>query len=138
MDNKRKHLELISNIITRMGSNSFSIKTWSTGLVTGILVLSLKEKLVAFALYAIIPILLFWFLDTFYLRQERLYRLLFDEVRVKRGKHIDFSMKTGHLANQVGFCDVFFSRTIFPFYFMLGLTIGCFSALSMIPEMKLF
>ncbi|AFM14197.1 hypothetical protein Turpa_3562 [Turneriella parva DSM 21527] len=136
MDNKRKHLELISNIITRMGSNSFAIKTWSTGLTTGILVLSLKEKLITFGLYAAIPITLFWFLDTFYLRQERLYRKLYDEVRVKKEKQIDFSMKTGHLFDEVSYCGVLFSITIFPFYLVLALTIGFFAILSLIPAMN--
>jgi hypothetical protein len=35
-----------------------------------------------------------WYLDSFFLRQERLFRALYDDVRKKSPESIDFSMDT--------------------------------------------
>ena len=36
---------------------------------------------------------MFWILDSYYLQQERLYRELYDDVRLQTEEKIDFSMK---------------------------------------------
>lgn len=38
-ENKRLHLRMIENIITRMGSNSFLIKGWSITVIGGLITL---------------------------------------------------------------------------------------------------
>lgn len=78
------HLEMIQGIISRMAANSFKIKAWGVGVVTGALALTTGERLLGTVLAAAIAVT-FWFLDSFYLRQERLYRRLFDEVRLQKG-----------------------------------------------------
>lgn len=93
MDNKKTHLEMIQGVINRMSNNSFLIKGWAVTLVAGIFALSAKDNDKVFFLIAYIPIILFWGLDSYYLLQERLYRSLFNNVRLKRDEDIDFSMK---------------------------------------------
>jgi len=72
-----KEIEIIQNIIKRMAFNSFMIKGWTITLVSVTLLLrgSTYQVLVAF-----IPILVFWFLDAYFLWQERLYRRLYNWV----------------------------------------------------------
>lgn len=77
-----KHLDFIQLTITRMGANSFLIKGWSVTLVAGLLAFTTdKDKTTAGALVGLMPALLFWGLDAYYLRQERLFRKLYDVVR---------------------------------------------------------
>jgi len=76
---KIKYLEFIQDIITRMNTNSFQIKTWTVTIVAAFLGLFASTKNNYFILLAIIPTLIFWFLDTYYLTQERRFRGLFNE-----------------------------------------------------------
>lgn len=81
MDEARtKHLEFIQAVITRMAQNSFMLKGWALTLVAAILALALIKD-ARLMLVALLPLLAFWGLDGFYLRQERLFRRLYDAVR---------------------------------------------------------
>ena len=72
-----KEIEIIQDIIKRMAFNSFMIKGWTVTLVAITLLLrGLKYQV----LIAFIPILVFWFLDAYFLWQERLYRRLYNWV----------------------------------------------------------
>lgn len=94
-DNKLKHLEFIQSIITRMAQNSFLLKGWAVTIVAGLLAFANKAEMDSTFLWAaLIPVILFWILDGFFLHQERLYRKLYDNVRAKEDKDIDFSMNT--------------------------------------------
>ena len=92
MGNKTKHLEMIENIIERMGKNSFQLKGWAVTLVTIIGALSARETDKRFFLLAFIPILAFWAIDSFYLQIERKYKYLYNQVRVKSEYDIDFDL----------------------------------------------
>ena len=82
-DEKRaKHLELIQGVINRLAGNSFSMKGWSITLVSALFALAAKDANVRYAALALLPAICFWGLDTYYLRQERLYRKLYDAVRL--------------------------------------------------------
>jgi len=72
-----KEIEIIQDIVKRMAFNSFMIKGWTVTLVAVTLLLrgSKYQVLIAF-----IPILVFWFLDAYFLWQERLYRRLYNWV----------------------------------------------------------
>ena len=94
MESKLKHLELIQAVISRMASNSFRLKEWTVVLVSAILFLAARENSGDIALIGLVPAVLFWGLDAYYLRQERLYRALYDEVRLQSPTEIDFSMDT--------------------------------------------
>ena len=81
MENKIKHLELIQGIINRMSSNSFMLKGWAVTLVAGTFAIASKDTDKMYFLVAYIPIIVFWFLDAYYLKQEHLYIALYNEVR---------------------------------------------------------
>ena len=70
-----KEIDLIQDCIKRMAQNSFVVKGWLITLVTVILAL-LPDKINIDFLCGVIILttLLFWYLDAFFLRTEKLYR----------------------------------------------------------------
>ena len=75
-----KHLEFIQAIINRMNSNSFSIKGWAITIVSALLALYANNSNVAYIFVAIVPSILFWLLDSYYLQQERKFRGLYNDI----------------------------------------------------------
>ena len=95
MENKRKHLEFIQNIISRMSGNLFFLRGWTITLITGLFALSAsKGTYDGYILLAYFLLLIFWVLDGYFLSQERKFRCLYDEVRKLDEEKIDFSMNT--------------------------------------------
>jgi len=76
-----EELRIVQDIIKRMGLDSFLIKGWTITLVIATLLLK-GDKYQAFI--AFIPILVFWYLDSYFLWLERLYRRLYDWIRLNR------------------------------------------------------
>lgn len=74
------HINLLQGIITRLAGNSASCKTWCLTLVTAILSLAGTMKNPALIEVALIPVIVFGFIDTMYLAQERAYRDLYTKV----------------------------------------------------------
>lgn len=123
MENRIKHLELIQGVINRMSSNSFMLKGWAVTLVAGIFALSANGADKRFFVITYIPVLVFWFLDAYYLFQERLYRLLYNEVRQKADKDIDFDLRTEKYKTNtpLSYIKCLFSLTEFLYYFPLAI-----------------
>ena len=94
MENKSQHLEMIQGVINRLAKSSFLLKGWSVILISGLFALSAKDSKLYFIYLAYFPALAFWGLDGYYLRQEKLFRKLYDKVRVMPEADIDFSMDT--------------------------------------------
>jgi hypothetical protein len=94
-DKKHKHLDYIQATITRMASNSFLLKGWTITLVSAILALSGKDGGVGYMPVAYLPTVFFWWLDGYFLSQERLFRALFDNVAaIDVESEINYSMDT--------------------------------------------
>lgn len=73
------YFKIIQGVINRMAKNSFLIKAWTITLVSAILVLTLS-LLNIFVLSILIGVtVIFWGLDSFYLRLERIYRKFYNE-----------------------------------------------------------
>lgn len=67
----------LQEIIKRMASNSLEIKKWAITLIVGTMILKSEQSQIFVAL---IPLFSFWFLDSYYLRQERLFRDKYNEL----------------------------------------------------------
>lgn len=117
MENKRKHLELIQNVINRLAANSFLLKGWTVTIVSALFVLAQKDSDDAYILVTVLPNIAFWLLDGFFLRQERLFRKLYDHIRGCSEDQIDFSMDTSPFQASVSnwFVTVM-SKTLVLFY----------------------
>ncbi|MEG0232352.1 MAG: hypothetical protein RR429_05135 [Hafnia sp.] len=117
MDEKIAHLGFIQGVINRMGSNSFMIKGWCIALVAAIFALSADKANSSFAYLALFPLAIFWGLDTFFLRQEKMYRKLYEEVANGNVKSDKFTMNASVYSKDIGcHLEVVFSKTLLPFY----------------------
>jgi hypothetical protein len=83
----------IQHIISRMATNSFIIKGWTVAVLGIILLLS---STLYQALIAVFVVLIFWYLDAYFLRQKKTYRALYNEIvenKVNTGDEF-FNMRT--------------------------------------------
>ena len=74
----RTHLTILQDVIRRMAGSSASCKNWCILLVAAILVLVARAGAPAYALLALIPAVLFLFLDAYYLALEQAFRRSYD------------------------------------------------------------
>lgn len=83
------HLTMLQGVISRMGSNSFTLKALSAtfGSAAVAIMATVDKPSLYYPIAAIVPILIFWLMDAQYLRYERAYRNLYDHVR--RGEDIE-------------------------------------------------
>jgi len=68
------HLGILQSVIQRMASNSTSCKTWCITIVSAILVIVADKGKPNFAFIALVPTLLFFALDVYYLALEKAFR----------------------------------------------------------------
>lgn len=119
-DHEIKHLEFIQGVIDRMGSNSFQMKSWMLVVATALLGSFANTGNKNFVLLAIFPTVIFWFLDSYFLQQERKFRGVYDDVigNSKDPKPIlPFTMPIGqYQGGKYSLWDVFTSMTIFTLY----------------------
>ena len=117
MDNKLVHLQMLQSVVTRMAGNSFLLKGWSVTLASALFALAADKANVYFVYLAYFPVVMFWVLDGYFLRQERLFRKLYDRVRGAPDNAIDYSMDTTAVSSEVqtwfGTC---FSTTLIIFH----------------------
>ena len=124
MENKVAHLEMIQRVITRMAGNSFLIKGWSVTLVVALFALAAANMNESFVYLAYFPAFMFWALDAYFLRQERLFRKLYDHVRGAENERVDFSMNTKPFDEKVdGTWGVAWSYTLRLFHGTITATI---------------
>ena len=126
MDGKIAHLEMVQAVITRMAGNSFLIKGWSVTLVAALFALAAANTSPLFVYLAYFPTFMFWALDAYFLRQERLFRKLYDYVRTSEGEEaaVDFSMNTQPFAKNVADTwSVAFSHTLSLFHGTITATV---------------
>jgi hypothetical protein len=111
-----EELKMIQEIIKRMASNSFSIKKWTITLVVATLLLK-GDRFQAFI--AFIPLLVFWYLDAYFLWLERLYRRLYNWVRENRLKTDEYLFDLDYrrfIKDEQSMIRIMFSSTLGWFY----------------------
>lgn len=79
-EDQRLHLQFIQNVITRMNVNSFQVKTWTVSIIVALVALAVNSKNYMYILISVVPTILFWTLDSYYLQQERKFRGLYKDV----------------------------------------------------------
>lgn len=113
MEKKQSHLAMIQVVVNRMAHNSFLLKGWSVVLVSALFALAASNTNELFIYLAYFPAIAFWILDGYFLWEERLFRALYDQVRVLEETEIDFSMDTSTVEKTVkSWSDAIFSKTL--------------------------
>jgi hypothetical protein len=129
-----KEIEIIQDIIKRMAFNSFMIKGWAITLVVVTLLLKGNKYQVWIAF---IPLLVFWFLDAYFLWQERLYRKLYDWVinnRLKTEEYL-FDMNAYRFKDKVqSKFRIMFSITLGWFYGSIAILIVIYSVFLLVQK----
>ena len=109
-----KHLEFIQAVVCRMSLMSGQLKKLCITLFVAALSAAITLQQASMTLISVFVILIFWILDIQYLRTERRYRLLYDDVRNEGwGRIPSFSMKP---EQEVSFFSVFKSWSTLGFY----------------------
>lgn len=116
MENKRQHLQMIQDVISRMAQNSFFLKGWAVTVVIGILALSFKELDWKYPTISAVALFFFWLADSYYLSRERLFVCLYDSIRSKTEHDIDFSMNIKVFDDRSVWPKCAFSTTMNIFY----------------------
>jgi hypothetical protein len=111
-----EEVKIVQDIIKRMATNSFSVKTWTITLIVATLLFKGTNNHI---LIAFIPLFAFWFLDSYYLQQERLFRQVHNWITTFRQNNDDelFNMNTIRFKDSVQSVPrIMFSISTFPFY----------------------
>lgn len=91
----RQHLSFIQGVITRMNSNSFSMKGWMVAIVSALAAVYASDAAnpcgYIYFVIAIPVVLIFCGLDAYYLKMEKQYRDLYNKV-LERPTTTDFDM----------------------------------------------
>ncbi|NUT36627.1 MAG: hypothetical protein HOV79_26535 [Hamadaea sp.] len=128
-EDRIKYLELIQAVIARLANNSFFMKGWGltvTGAIYGFAASDLNWRVSAVGL---LPALAFWFLDSYFLRQERMFRRLYEDARHLDDRVDVFSLDIRRYVEKEPWLPVVFSMTLAPFY---GLVLCAGLALTLI------
>lgn len=84
-----EELKIYQDIIKRLAENSFKIKAWTVTLIVGILLF--KEIDNELLLISTIPVISFWYIDSYYVYLERFYRDTYTDIVLhKNPKRIPF------------------------------------------------
>ena len=78
-----KHMDYVQAVIARLANNSFVLKGWALTLTSALIGFAVTRGNVALAVLAVFVVLAFWFLDAYFLRHERAFRLMFAAVASK-------------------------------------------------------
>jgi len=129
-----KEIDIIQDIIKRMAFNSFMIKGWAITLV----VVTLLLKGTGYQVWiAFIPLLVFWFLDAYFLWQERMYRKLYEWViknRLKTDEYL-FDMNAYRFKDEVqSRFRIMFSITLGWFYGSIAILIVIYSIIIFLAQ----
>lgn len=120
-----KEIDLIEACITRMANNSFLIKGWTAAIVSALLaVMEQKDNMPYGSMVALVVATVFWYLDTYYLNLERLYRHKFNWVVENRLQSNEFifdlnpymNVEKNRKDSYTVRWDVVFSKTLELFY----------------------
>jgi hypothetical protein len=111
-----KHLEMLQGIISRLAANSFLIKAWSITAAAAFYGIAVNRGDWRISVVGAVLVIAFWVLDSYYLRQERLFRLLYDSVRSDIRAVSRFSMNPTQFHSRVHRTAVFFSVTLLVLY----------------------
>lgn len=126
-ENRRQHIEFIQSNIIRMNQLSFQIKEMGVAILTALLgvyaaVPSKDGTQNEMYMYiAIIPVLILWCLDSYYLQQERKFRGLYNDVRKGKESRVEkYDMPLGlYQGGRYSYIQCLVSKTEIPYFVII-------------------
>jgi hypothetical protein len=111
-----KHLEFIQATISRLATNSFLLKGWALTISGALFGFAASHLSWSVAMVGLLPIIVFWCLDAYFLRQERLFRGLYNAVAEQADNISPFSLNPAAYKGNHSWLRVFRSKTLILFY----------------------
>lgn len=113
-----EHLKIIQSVVDRLGRNSLWTKTWSLTLIVAAMLLIIIDDVqnTDSVPILILPILGFWILDGYFLWQERLFRKVYNEVRVQSDTDFEMNQLKHRHEPKCSWVSAIISRTLIIFY----------------------
>lgn len=118
-DENIKHLEMLQATVSRLAGNSFLIKGWTLTIAAAIFGYAANSANRKVAFVGAVVLLAFWLLDAYFLKQERLFRHLYNQVRRNDGTIERFDMDTRCFSAVEPYRKVVWSKTLRAFYGIL-------------------
>lgn len=113
-EDQRKHLDFIQAVIARLASSSASAKGWGLTVATAAFGFSATKAVPAVAGLGLVVVIFFGILDSYYLREERLFRYLYDDAR--KGNVEVYSMNKNDYSSRCKRRSVIRSWSLLGFY----------------------
>lgn len=113
-EDQRKHLEFIQAVISRLASSSTAAKGWGLTVATAAFGFATTKATPVVAGLGFVVVIFFGILDSYYLREERLFRCLYDDAR--QGKVVVYSMNKNDYSSQCKRWSVIRSWSVLGFY----------------------
>jgi hypothetical protein len=113
-EDQRKHLELVQAVIARLFTSSSTAKSWGVTLAMAAFGFSSARAQPFVAVLGLVTVCFFGLLDAYYLREERLFRKLYDDAR--RGRIEVYSMNKNAYRDLCPWPSVFRSWSVVGFY----------------------
>ena len=99
-----------------MNSNSFSLKGLMITIVAALVAFTVNDDNKDTAVFnlsiALLLVLIFWFLDAYYLKMERQYRMLYDDAVIDKAELYKMTADDYYVC----YFEVLFSKTTWPLY----------------------
>lgn len=123
----QSYLEILQNVINRMSANSASCKSWCITIVSAIIVIIADKSKPELIWIAVVPILLFLFLDSYYLGLEQRFRSKYNEF-IKKIHDESATIEdvfivnpgSGFKINVLSTIEALLSISVYPFYIVLS------------------
>ena len=127
----QSYVSILQAIINRMAANSAGCKTWCITLVSATIIIIATIEKPDYVWIALIPILLFFFLDSYYLGLERRFRARYNDfIRKLHSNSVTindlFIVTLEAAAGMILFSTLraYTSISVWPFYGVLGLMLA--------------
>ncbi|MDE0187338.1 MAG: hypothetical protein OXP71_18015 [Candidatus Poribacteria bacterium] len=111
-----EHLKMTQVIINRLANNCVLVKGWSMTIILAVMVLITKHEIQIPYFVAVPLILPIWILDGYFLRQERLFRQVYNEIRTKYDTDFEMNPIKHSKKPKCSWLSVIFSPTLITFY----------------------
>lgn len=122
-EDRRQHLAFIQDVITRMNSNSFSLKGLMITIIAALVALTVNDTNKGNTVFnlgiALLLVLIFWFLDAYYLKKERQYRKLYEEAVRDNAELYKMTADDYYVC----YFEVLLSKTMWPLYLTIALVL---------------
>lgn len=127
----QSYLGILQGVINRMASNSAGCKTWCITIVSAIVVIIADKSNPVYVWVSLIPVLLFLFLDSYYLGLEQRFRDSYN-IFIKKLHTCEAQIEDVFIVNPgVGMwltlkstLKAAFSLSVWPFYSLLLVMLG--------------